>query len=289
VPLRPQALTACAFLVVAVACGGSPLVSDGVPPASMRFRDSVFTATTTQTDVPYGASIPFGSAVAAPLVLDLYTPVGDTASARPTLIWIHGGGFVSGTRTDGQIPRLARSFALRGYVSVSIGYRLRTPSAFNADPTGGIRDAVHDARAAVRWVRANASVLRLDPTRIALVGSSAGGVTALYAAYDDVWGEGESGNPGYSSAVRAVVDFWGMLPDAADSVMEAGEPPVLIFHGTADTTVPYAEAQQLAARATQVGVPHRLVTLSGQGHAAWNNVPLFEAEMTPFLLQRLIP
>lgn len=257
--------------------------------SAVRYRDTVFASTTVQTDIRYGASIPSGASVPAPLLLDLYAPVGDTASARPTLVWIHGGGFVSGTRTDGQIPRLARAMAQRGYVSVSISYRLRTPAAVTADPMGTIRDAVHDARAAVRWVRANSGALRLDPRRIALVGSSAGGITALFGAYENAWGEGNSGNPGVSSQVTSVVSFWGMLPAGADSVMQAGAVPLLVFHGTADTTVPYTEALELVARAQQVGVPHRLVTLTGQGHAAWNNVPLFEAEMRDFLLARLIP
>jgi acetyl esterase/lipase len=284
------ALPVVVLIVIALSgCGGSPVNPIVVQSGGTRFVDTVFADVTTQTGVQYGASVPFGGASATPLLLDIYAPAGDTMSARPVLVWIHGGGFVSGTRTDGQIPRLARSFALRGYVSVSISYRLRTPAAFNADPDGAIRDAVHDARAAVRWVRANGGARRFDPARIAFVGSSAGGITALYGTYEAAWGEGSSGNPGFSSDVRAVVDFWGMLPEAADSLMQAGEPPLLIFHGTEDATIPFAEAQQLVARATQVGIPHRLVTLTGQGHAAWNNVPLFEAEMTPFLNQRLIP
>lgn len=286
---RPTALHIVALLIALTSCGSSPVDGDGFPVGPTRYADTVFASATTETGIQYGASVPFGGTSAAPLLLDLYAPAGDTASARPVLVWIHGGGFVSGTRTDGQIPRLARSMALRGYVSVSISYRLRSPGAFNADQNGGIRDAVHDARAAVRWVRANAVAQRLDPTRIAFVGSSAGGITALFGAYEDVWGAGASGNPGFSSEVKAVVDFWGSLPAAADSVMQAGEPPLLIFHGTDDTTVLYVEALQLAARATQVGIPHRLVTLSGQGHAAWNNVALFESEMTPFLYQHLIP
>lgn len=286
---RLRAIAATVAALSALACSESarvPVEADG---SAVRFRDTVFAATTAQTGIQYGAAVPFGGSLPTPLLLDLYEPAGDTASARPTLVWIHGGGFVSGTRTDGQIPRLARSMALRGYVSVSISYRLRTPAAFNADPTSGIRDAVHDARAAVRWLRANSTALRLDTARIAFVGSSAGGITALFGTYEDDWGEGSSGSPGYSSSVRAVVNFWGMLPEGADSVMQAGEPPLLIFHGTEDATVPYSEAQQLVARATEVGIPHRLVTLAGQGHAAWNNVLLFESEMGPFLFQRLIP
>jgi acetyl esterase/lipase len=282
-------LVAFAVIIAFTGCDEAPLVPDDAPLGVTRFLDTVFTVATTQTGIQYGASVPFGGTSATPLLLDLYAPAGDPASARPVLVWIHGGGFVSGTRTDGRIPRLAQALALRGYVSVSISYRLRSPAAFNADPISAIRDAVHDARAAVRWVRASSGALRLDPARIAFAGSSAGGVTALFGAYEETWGEGASGNPGFSSEVRVVVDFWGMLPDGADSVMQAGEPPLLIFHGTEDATVPYAEAEQLVARAVQVGIPHRFVTLAGQGHAAWNNVSLFETEMSSFLYQHLIP
>lgn len=275
-------------VALTMGCGNDSPVGTAAPATRERYVDTVFASATTATGIPYGSAVPVGSTTAAPLLLDLYEPAGDTASARPVLVWIHGGGFVSGTRTDGQIPRLARSFALRGYVSVSISYRLRTPATFNSDQAGGIRDAVHDARAAVRWVRANSRTYRLDTARVAFVGSSAGAITALFSTYDQSIGEGTSGSPGFSSRVKTVVDFWGSLPQAADTVMQAGEPPLLIFHGTEDTTVPYAEAQQLVARATQVGIPVRLVTLTGQGHAAWDNVLLFEREMTPFLVQRLV-
>lgn len=280
---------ALVVLIAFVGCDNSPSAPVNPPVADTRFLDTVFTGTTVQAGIQYGASVPFGGTSPAPLLLDLYSPAGDTASARPVLVWMHGGGFVSGSRSSGEIARLASAMALRGYVTVSISYRLRTPAAFNADQMGGVRDAVHDARAAVRWVRANSAERRFDPARIAFVGSSAGGVTALFGAYEEAWGEGESGNPGLSSEVKAVVNFWGMLPDAADSLMQAGEPPLLIFHGTEDTTIPYAEAQQLVARAVQVGIPHRLVTLTGQGHSAWNNTSLFETEMASFLYQRLIP
>ena len=284
-----RSLAILATTAVGIGCGGADGAAPGVAAGQQRYVDSVFSSVTTEAGVQYGASVPFGSTMSAPLLLDLYQPVGDTASARPVLVWVHGGGFVSGTRTDGQIPRLARSLALRGYVSVSISYRLRTPATFNADQPGGIRDAVHDARAAVRWVRANSRQFRFDTSRVAFVGSSAGAITVLFSTYDQSITEGASGNPGFSSRVKTVVDFWGSLPQAADTVMQAGEPPLLIFHGTEDTTVPYSEAQQLVARATQVGIPYRVVTLTGQGHAAWDNVPLFERELTQFLFQRLIP
>ena len=198
-----------ALAVLLAACGGAASAATDPVAGDGRYRTPVFTAATTTTALAYGASVPFGGSTAAPLRLDLYEPAGDTAAARPVLVWIHGGGFVSGTRTDGQIPTLARALALRGYVSVSISYRLRTPVQVAADPTGTIRDAVHDARAAVRWVRANGRAYRLDTARVALVGSSAGAITALVSTYDQSLGEGASGSPGFSSRVRTVVDFWG--------------------------------------------------------------------------------
>lgn len=282
-------LVAFAVIIAFTGCDEAPVVPDDAPLGATRFLGTVFAVATTQTGIQYGASVPFGGTSAAPLLLDLYAPAGDTASARPVLVWIHGGGFVSGIRTDGRIARLAQS-SRTARVRQRVD-QLSAPftSRVQLDPMSAIRDAVHDARAAVRWVRANSGALRLDPARIAFVGSSAGGVTALFGAYEETWGEGASGNPGFSSEVRVVVDFWGMLPDGADSVMQAGEPPLLIFHGTEDATVPYAEAEQLVARAVQVGIPHRFVTLAGQGHAAWNNVSLFETEMSSFLYQHLIP
>ena len=112
-------LDSLASVSALMGCRGAPVDPDDRPLGSTRFVDTVFTAATTVTGIQYGASVPLRGTGALPLLLDLYAPADDTASARPVLVWIHDGGFVSGTRTDGQIPRLASALALRGYASVS--------------------------------------------------------------------------------------------------------------------------------------------------------------------------
>ena len=69
--------------------------------------------------------------------------------------------------------------------------------------------------------------------------------------------------------------------------MDAGEAPLCIIHGTADTTVPYANALALDARATAVGIPHELNPLTGAGHAPWNLLPQFRPEFVAFLYEHL--
>ena len=254
----------------------------------VRYLDEVFTDVDSTTGLVYGQAEWFGDDGPSSLTLDLFQPQGDTETDRPAIVWIHGGGFHSGTSAHVALVILAEAFARRGWVCVSINYRLRAEEEVQDDPLGTITDAVHDARAAVRWLRANAATYGIDTTRIAIGGGSAGAVTSLGVAYADKLGEGDSGNPGPSSEVSAVVDFWGMLPGPWDQVIEAGEAPMIIIHGTADATVPYAEAEELEARALEVGLPYELHPLDGQGHAAWDNLALFEAWIPPFLYAHVI-
>ena len=112
------------------------------------------------------------------LRLDLYQPTGDTAARRPAIVWVHGGGFTTGSRTDSYIVDLATSYAKLGYVSASISYRLLAPNGCGGAATSECVTAAiaakHDAQAAVRWLRANAANLRVDSSRIAIGGASAG-------------------------------------------------------------------------------------------------------------------
>jgi dienelactone hydrolase len=194
---------------------------------------------------------------------------------------IHGGGFVGGNMSDPPIAALANVFARRGFVAISIDYRLAPPNTPITQQV--IVDAMEDGKAAVRWLRANAATLRLDTTRIATCGSSAGAYTALAMAY--VPGEGNSGNPGWPSHHHAVIDLWGALQDA--TVIDLGEPPVCIVHGTNDQTVPYARATQIVQRAQAIGHPYELHPLQGAGHAPWSLLPQFTPAMVGFLWERL--
>lgn len=247
-----------------------------------RYRDPVFAQVDRTLDIAYGAAVNRFSQQNEVLRLDLYQPQGDTAASRAAVVVVHGGGFVGGSRRSTQIVQQCNSFARRGYVAVSISYRL-APQGTPIDRQV-VTDAGHDCKAAVRWLRAQASTLRIDSERIASLGSSAGAFTVLEAAY--VPGEGSSGNPGWPSHVACVADLWGGLWDVNE--LDAGEAPVVIVHGTNDPTVPFVRATSLQARANAVGVPVELHAIQNAGHAPWGAYfQSHEADVLAFFWEHL--
>ncbi|WP_309691403.1 alpha/beta hydrolase [Armatimonas sp.] len=208
----------------------------------------------------------------------------------PAVLCIHGGGFRAGTRDgyDGLIKQLAA----RGYVAVTVSYRLAPKYPFPA--------AIHDVKAAVRWLRANAAKYHINPERIGVTGSSAGGHLALYLG---VTGgvkelEGEGGNPAQSSKVNCVVNLYGpsdltrsygksvdaaeVLPLFLGGTVEKERPkhltasplywvtpltpPTLCIHGTKDNYVAYEQSIWMVDRLLAAGVEAELVTMQGAGH-----------------------
>lgn len=227
-----------------------------------RYFDEVFPTITTTSDIQYGANLDLnGSNVN--LLLDLYEPTGDTETNRPVVIFIHGGSFVGGSKTGNDVVPLAQAFAKRGFVTASISYRLGMngvpfPGPEEKDAIETVMRATQDARAAVRFFRKSVDTegnpYNIDDTKIFIAGVSAGGFSALHLAYLDdnteipaqadqtepgLSGgvEGESGNPGYSSEVTAIVNIAGALGDV--NWMQAGDTPVLSLHGNQDGTVPF--------------------------------------------------
>jgi len=132
------------------------------------------------------------------LQLDLFRPAGQKG-VLPGVVCIHGGGWQQGER--GQHAALARAIAAHGYVTVTISYRLSGELPFPAQ--------IHDAKAAVRWLRAHAAKYHLDPTAIGAVGHSAGGhLAALLATSGGVSAlEGTADLEAGESTVQAVVAF----------------------------------------------------------------------------------
>ncbi len=134
--------------------------------------------------------------------LDIYVPDGASAPV-PLIIWIHGGGWQSGDKALGQ-NSFQLSFARSGYAVASLNYRLSGEAIFPAQ--------IHDCKAAIRWLRANAAQYNIDPLRFAVWGSSAGGHLAALvgtsANVADIEGT-VGGNTEYSSRVQAVVDWYG--------------------------------------------------------------------------------
>jgi poly(3-hydroxybutyrate) depolymerase len=217
----------------------------------------------TTSDVQYGQNINLNGN-SQDLFLDVYEPQGDAMLERPLIIWAHGGSFISGDKTGTDVKPLAEDFAKMGYVTASISYRLGMngiplPGPDSVDATETVIRAVHDARAAVRFFKKdyaeNGNTYGIDTSNIYFGGVSAGGVTAVHLAYLDKESEmptdyidtsqaglgggieGNSGNPGYSGNVKAIINSAGALRDTA--WMEAGSTPVISFHGDADGTVPY--------------------------------------------------
>jgi acetyl esterase/lipase len=253
-----------ALVLVASACD----LRLQTPPGdgTLRYRDAVFT----EVDVTSGVT--FGSAkdltgTTKTLKLDVYQPKGDTATARPAIVWIHGGGFSGGERTSGELVDQANHFAKLGYVNVSIDYRLSAKGCvpFGAECLATIAMAREDAQAAVRFLRRYAATYKVDPTRIAVAGTSAGAITAYNVAYGSEQ-VGASGNAGYSSKVRAAVSLSGA---AIATDPAPGDPPTLDFHGTEDGLVPYAWVQTTITEAKKEGLIAELTVWEGDGHVPY--------------------
>ena len=208
----------------------------------------------------------------------------------PAIVCIHGGGFRAGKREsyDGLIVRLAE----QGYVAITVTYRLAPKYQFPA--------AVHDTKAAVRWVRANAAKYKIDPSRIGTTGGSAGGHLAQFlgvtAGVKEF--EGDGGNPAESSAVACVVNVYGpsdftksygksvdaaeVLPlflggnlEKARKLHLKASPlywvtpvaaPTLCIHGTLDKYVAHEQAVWLVDKMNAAGAEAELLTLEGAGH-----------------------
>lgn len=159
--------------------------------------------TPTHPDLVYGVVGP------TPLRLDLYLPAG-APQPRPTLIFIHGGGWSGGDKAP--IPQLCALALNQGFAVASINYRLTSQAAQFAPERVTFPAQIHDVKGAVRWLRANAGTFGLDPTRFASFGTSAGGHLSALLATSGGAPELEGavgGNVGVSSRVQAAIDFFG--------------------------------------------------------------------------------
>ena len=214
----------------------------------VRYQDSVF-ANYTKTTVTY--STVYNQQ------MDIYQPTGDVLTSRPVLVLAHGGSFTSGDRTnDNTITQLCADFAHKGYVTISIDYRLTTPqNLLNGDSAiVEVLSAVSDGKAAVRYLYEYSDSLKIDTNNLFIGGNSAGAVLFMQYGYIDsisqlsplfqsllgqIGGtlDGNSGNPGYSSNFKGIINLAGALN--VPSWISYCSKPVVSAQGTTDQVVPY--------------------------------------------------
>lgn len=169
-------------------------------PQAVPAKDSLPAGVIAQRNIVYTVlpETPFGK---RSLRLDLFRP--EAKGVYPALIMIHGGGWRSGTRSM-EVP-MAQMLAAKGFVTIPVEYQLSLEAKYPA--------AVHNIKSAIRWVKLHAAEYGIDSNRIAVSGTSAGGqLAALIGMTNGVTlFEGNQGNAGASSTVKAIVDIDGVL------------------------------------------------------------------------------
>lgn len=244
-------------------------------------------------------NVPCGTGEGVELTADLFLPPEGFTEPRPAMLFIHGGGWQGGTPQ--QFYRQAARLAARGIVGACCRYRFSGEARFPA--------SVHDVKAAVRWLRANAGELTIDPERVGAMGGSAGGhlaaMLATTAGIEQL--EGTGGHPDQSSAIQlgvllnpvtdmtafvadtnlhpAAVRYLGGTPEEMPEGYELASPlrhidertpPCFLLHGTADETVPFNQSTRFAEAMHSRGLRAELVLVEGVRHGFFNQAPHFE-------------
>lgn len=229
-------------------------------------------------DIRFGDAINFKGEKEI-LLLDVYLPAGDQIKNRPAILWMHGGGFRYGNdKTQRYIVEMSKRFAKRGYVCVSINYRVRENP--RDDKTGTVADALEDAMKGLTWLRKNSKKLGIDKNKIVVGGGSAGGILGAIFCYRDA---GPKGNWDKSGIV-AFVNLWGSPDDSwGNFEIDKNDPPTIIVHGTEDALVPYENSTFIIKKLKDKGVKNKLITLEGEGHTPVSKMDFFENEIAEFL------
>jgi hypothetical protein len=196
------------------------------------------------------------------MTMDIYQPDGDTITNRKVVLMVHGGNFYQGSSVDPFIYHICQYYVQRGYVTASINYPLITPTQIlqnvlidseTAYPI--IAQCIIDGKAAVRYLKKNAASLRIDSSWIVIGGESSGALIADHVAYlkstagvspllDSAFNaiggiEGNSGNVGYSSKVKAILNYGGGMLDL-NMLTALDNEPIYTAQGDSDHNIPFS-------------------------------------------------
>lgn len=273
-----------------------------------RARGLAAENTTESDQVKSELDIPYAATKNPRQTLDMFLPAKPANSGPlPVVVFVHGGGWQNGDKRRG---RTLMPFVESGkYAGVSIGYRLSDEATWPAQ--------IHDCKAAIRWIKANAKKYNLDPKRIGATGTSAGGhLVAMLGTTGDLTSlEGSLGeHSDLSSRVACVVDQYGPTdlltmggrhndPESPESKLVGGplqdrkdvarnasptthvssdDAPFLLIHGKDDPVVPFNQSELLAAALKKADVEAVLVPVTGGGHGGFNSPEVLERMMAFF-------
>ena len=250
------------------------------PPAASAFDQSKLGST--EKDITYCRMD------GTDLKLDVYYPDRYTSAPWPAVIYIHGGAWQKGDKSEGAGFRAVAGLQSAGFLVVAVNYRLAPQNRFPAQ--------IQDVKCAVRYLRAHTQQYHLDSEKVGVWGGSAGGhLSALLGTSDGMpaWDVGEYLDQ--SSRVQAVVDMFGpadltvefdtsnfqtaravfgatnphdpkLAAASPVTYIDAGDPPILILHGDQDAVVPLEQSQILYQKFQEAGVESKLVVVQGAGH-----------------------
>lgn len=284
-----------------------------------RYQTPIFEEFIVSKDILFGSSTT-SSNKTKDLYLDFYSGKGDLEPLRPLLIFVHGGSFLGGNKDIPETVRPCQEMALRGYAAASIQYRLEENPLSLINPELMIKAVIRagqDVRAAIRFFYKQAKIegnpYRIDTNQIFVGGASAGSIAVLHTIYmdqieeleknyidyvKDLGGlEGNSGNPGYSSKVKGVINVSGCLRDVR--YMDNNNIPLLSIHHNSDPTIPGYFGRpyylptlptvygsfSIQKHANKIGVYNMLYKVMGKGHIPYvdGNTPIqpvYDSTMT---------
>ena len=275
-----------------------------------RYLDEVFENVIITEDVVYGNApdLPFiflfeWNTIDIDLDMDIYEPEGDTLTSRPVIIFIHAGTFFSGHNELDDVVALSIASAKRGYVAVSINYRLGLNILSSYSGERAVYRGVQDGSAVVRYLKEFHEELKIDPDNIFIWGTSAGSIIGLHLSYTDdddrpesTYGIGLDPDLGcidcegneyiHNSRPKALVSCWGAIGNL-EWIDNNDNAPAVLFHGTADPIVPFNwgfpftidialpivyGSNLIHDRLNEVDILNELYAEVGQLHEYWGTV-----------------